>query len=54
MGERRDSPGFALEARQRVGVVRDRLRQHLDGYLTREPRVPGAIDLAHRSGPQGT
>ena len=53
MGERYNRPGFALETRQRVGVFRDRLRQYLDSHLTPEPRVPGAIDSAHPTRPDG-
>jgi hypothetical protein len=36
-----------------VRVSRQLAWQQLDGDLTIEPRVAGAIDLAHASGPEG-
>ena len=47
MAERGERPGFALEARQAFGVLRDRLGQHLDRDLPPEVRVGGPIHLAH-------
>jgi hypothetical protein len=36
-----------------VRVSRQLAWQQLDGDLTIEPRVAGAIDLAHSAGPEG-
>ena len=47
MIQRREDFGFALEAREPVVVSGDRRRQDLDGDLTLELRVGGAIDLPH-------
>ena len=38
------------EARERLGVARQLLGQHLDRDLALEPRVPRAVDLAHAAG----
>ena len=48
--ERRDRLGFGLEARQRVGVVDEVLRQHLDRDVALEPRIARAVHLAHPAG----
>ena len=47
MVERREDFGFALEAREPVGVGRERRRQDLDRDLALQLRVGRAIDLAH-------
>ena len=47
VGERREQPRLALEAREPLGVLRELRRQRLDGHVTPQPRVTGAIDLAH-------
>jgi hypothetical protein len=51
--ERARGPRLLLEAAETVRTARRRLRQHLDGDLTAEPRVPRAVDLAHAAGPEG-
>ena len=48
--ERGEQLGFALESRETVGVAARRLGQDLDGDVATEPRVSGAIDLAHPAG----
>ena len=53
MVEGRQHAGFPLEAGQAVGIGRDSLRQHLDRDVAMQPRVPGAIDLAHAAGADG-
>src|SRR5687767_11419860 len=47
MRQRGDGLGFTIEARAPLGIARDRLRQNLDGDVAIEPRIAGAIDLAH-------
>ena len=47
MRERRDGAGLALEPRQASRVAGERRGQDLDRDLAPEPRVPGAVDLAH-------
>ena len=47
VGERGDGLRLALEPRAPVGVGGEGSRQDLDGDVALEPRVPGAIDLAH-------
>ena len=44
---RRDRGSLALEARQRVGIVGEVLRQNLDRDLAPEPRIARPIHLAH-------
>ena len=44
---------LAAQALARVRVSRRLAWQQLDGDLTIEPRVAGAIDLAHASRPEG-
>ena len=39
--------GFALESRQPLRIVRKRIGENLDGDLTAEVAVRGAIDFAH-------
>ena len=48
-----DRPGLALEAGTRLGVGGQVVRQHLDGDLAIEPRVPRPVDLTHAARPQG-
>jgi hypothetical protein len=45
--QRREHPGFALEAREALEVAREDGRQHLDGDVAAELEIMGAIDLAH-------
>ena len=47
MIQRRERLRFALEARQAIGIVRERIGQNLDRDLATERRVRRAIDLAH-------
>ena len=41
---------FALEARETLGVLRERRGQHLDRDVATELRVPRAVHLAHAAG----
>jgi hypothetical protein len=41
---------LALEPPEAIGVFGQRPRQHLDRDVALQPRVPGAIDLAHPAG----
>jgi hypothetical protein len=50
MVERRDGPRLALEPRADFRAGREMLRQHLDGNVAPEPRIAGAIHLAHPAG----
>jgi hypothetical protein len=43
-----------LEALERVRIVSSRGRKHLERDVTPEPRIPGAVDLAHPTGADGT
>ena len=52
MGKGRDSFGLALEPGERVGILGEVGRQHLDGDVAIEPRVARAVDLAHSAGAQ--
>src|SRR5262249_46393667 len=45
--ERRQHPGFAIEARQPIGILGERERQHLERDAATEPRVVGPVDFAH-------
>ena len=47
--EHRDA---ALEALPVAGVLAELSRQHLDGYISTEAGIAGAIDLAHTAGAQ--
>ncbi len=47
MVERGEQPRLALEAGAPLGVGRERLGQQLQRHLAPEPRVAGAVDLAH-------
>ena len=47
MTQRGRRAGFLLEAREPLGIRGKCWRQDLDGDVAAEPRVAGAIDLAH-------
>jgi hypothetical protein len=47
MIQRGQGLGFALEAREPVGVVRERVRQDLDRDVSVQRRVASPIHLAH-------
>ena len=47
MVQRREGARFALEASPAIGVLRDRVGQHLDGHVALQPRIAGTIHLAH-------
>jgi hypothetical protein len=50
MIETAGSPGFGLEASDEVRVARAGARQRLDRDVASQPRIVGAIDLAHAAG----
>src|SRR5262245_15103282 len=50
MIERGEDTRFALEARQTIGMGRERGRQDLDGDVAPESRIARAVDLAHAAG----
>src|SRR5205085_9581127 len=50
MRERGHREGLALEAAQRLGVLRERRRQDLDRDVPLELRVASPVDLAHPAG----
>ena len=45
--ERGEHPGFALEAREAIGLGAECQRDNLDRHVPLEFVVPGAVDLAH-------
>ena len=53
MIQRGEHPRLALEARQAVGIPRERVRQELDRDIASELRVPRPIDFAHAAGSEG-
>jgi hypothetical protein len=53
MVEGRQDVRLAAKPSDAVGVLPEGLRQHLDRGLALEPRVTGAIDLAHAAGAEG-
>jgi hypothetical protein len=53
MNDRGYGHRLAAQTLARVRVDRQLARQQLDGDLTIEPRIAGAIDLAHAAGPEG-
>ena len=53
MAERGDRLRLALEPLAALRVTRELAREHLDRDVAREPRVPGAVHLAHASGAEG-
>ena len=52
MVQRREHLRLALEPRQPLGIARERAGQDLDRDVATEPRVAGAIDLAHAAAPE--
>jgi hypothetical protein len=48
--ERGNSARFGLETAAHVGIRRDARRHDLDRHVAIEPRIAGAIDLAHAAG----
>ena len=50
MVQRGEDFGFALEAREAVGVSRERLGQGLERHVAVELGVAGTVDLAHPPG----
>jgi hypothetical protein len=50
MIQRREHACFALEPRQPVRIVNDRVGQDLDCDVALEARVERAVDLAHPTG----
>jgi hypothetical protein len=50
--QRGEQARLAFEAREPVGVVRERGRQQLHRDLAVQPRVERAVDLAHASSPE--
>ncbi len=51
--QRRNRVRLALEARERVGVLRERFRKHFDRDIAMELRVLRAVNLSHPPGTQG-
>ncbi len=47
MVQRRNRARFLFETPQSVGIMRQRLWQHLDRDITPQPRVACAVHLAH-------
>ena len=52
MIQRRGGARFPLEARESLGIARERARQDLDGDVSAEARIAGLVDLAHAAGAQ--
>src|SRR5262249_46089823 len=52
--ERRYRARFLLEPAKMIGIGRKSGRQDVDGYVARESRVVGAIDLPHASNAERT
>ena len=52
MGQGRDDPRLALEARDAIRIRSDGIRQHLDSHIAAQVPVVRAIHLAHASGPE--
>src|SRR5687767_12489726 len=50
MVQRGEHARLTAEAREALGIVSNRRREDLDGDVTPERQVAGAIDLAHRPG----
>jgi hypothetical protein len=40
-----------LEAREPFGILREDIRQNLEGHIAIELGIPGSIDLAHAAMP---
>src|SRR5262249_32264680 len=51
--ERAGSARLLLESAEAFCVYRESGRQDFHGHFASQPRVTGAIDLAHPSGPEG-
>lgn len=47
MRELRDRPGLPLEPSPHFLVLRQVIRQHFDGDLSPQPRIPRPVDLTH-------
>ena len=47
MGERGEHLCLALEAGKSFGIAGEGIRQNLQRHVTLEPRIAGAVDLAH-------
>ncbi len=47
MIQRRERLGFAREAREALGIVRKGLGKDLDRDVAIQPRIEGAVHLAH-------
>ena len=52
MVQRGQDPRLALEPREPIGIVRDIVREGLDGDVPLELRIAGAVDLAHSADTQ--
>ena len=52
MVERRERVGFAVEASEPIGLLRERVGQNLQRDVAMELRVVGAIDLPHAADTQ--
>jgi hypothetical protein len=48
--QRRRGTGFLFESLQAAGVGGERRGEHLDRHVASEPRIAGAVDLAHPTG----
>ena len=53
MVERSSGASLLLEAAQAIGIIRQRLRQDLDGHFAADARIAGAVDLTHAAGAEG-
>jgi hypothetical protein len=53
MIERGQDLRFALEAREAIGIVDERVRQDFDRDVAIERRIARPIDLPHAAGPKG-
>src|SRR5260370_21110448 len=42
--------GLLLEAPQPLGIARNERRQHLDGYIPLQAKIPCSIDFPHPAG----
>ena len=54
MREGGDGFGLPLEAGQRIGVICQAFRQHLDRHVAIEARVAGAVHLSHAARAEGS
>ena len=53
MTERSEGPGFALETGDPLGVARYQVGQDLEGDVSSQAAVLGAINLTHSAGAEG-